>query len=172
MAKLLQFLGVPEWAAWLALLVASGVLLAIAVASYGHQRFEDGQASVQQRWDAEKLASSKTIIRAQAEVATVERTQAAKAEKVDTHVQTQLAAVAADRDRAVRAAAGLRDELASVRADAMSGTATSARLAAQVATLADVLGECGERRAEVARQADELAVQVGGLLALLPPMQP
>ena len=139
-----------------------------AVIEFGHHERAIGRQEVQAKWDAEKLATQSVVIRRAADVATIDQQQDEKASKVDTHVQEQLKIVAADRDRAVSAAAGLRAQLSAVRADAMSETATRSRLAAELATTTDSLGECSGRYSEVAEQSDRLSVQVSGLIQLAP----
>jgi hypothetical protein len=168
MGKLLQLLGVPEWAAWLGLTLAGMAALAVAVVAFGQHERQVGADEVQARWDGEKAERWRVVARAQAQARGAEQQQARKAQEVDQHVEVKLAAVAADRDRVVRQLGGLRDELAAVRAGAVPGGPADTGEAAQTRALADSLGECSERYSAVAGERDELAVQVGGLIALLP----
>lgn len=150
----------------LAVLVGCSFAVGGLVLEFGHHERNVGRSEIQAKWDAEKTATQTVVIRRAADVATINQQQDAKATKVDTHVQDQLKIVVADRDRAVSANAGLRDEISRVRADAMSSETTRSRLASEVATLTDVFSECSARRAEVSAVADDLSVQVSGLLAL------
>lgn len=150
----------------LATLVGCSLAIGGLVMEFGHHERNVGRSEIQAKWDAEKQATQTVVIRRAADVATINQQQDEKALKVDTHVQDQLKIVAAARDRAVSANAGLRDEISRVRADAMSETATRARLAAELAATADSLGECSGRYSAVAESSDRLSVQVSGLLAL------
>lgn len=152
----------------LAVVVGVSSVIGAAVLAYGHHRYEEGRHDVQLAWDADKAGRQSAVIERQAQVINENAAMDRKAAEVDHETQNRLALVAADRNRAVSAAAGLRDELDRVRADAMSEAATRAGLAAEVATLADVFSECSARRREVSAVADELSVQVTGLLELLP----
>jgi hypothetical protein len=152
----------------LALCAGLSAALGGAVLAFGHHERDVGRAEVHALWNAEKSGQSLAIIKAQARAQAVENQQATKAQEVDTHVQAQIEAVAADRDRAVRVAASLRDTLNAVRADSVSSTTTHPRLAAEASALADSLGECGQRYSAMAGERDGLAVQVAGLLDLAP----
>ena len=67
---------------------------------------------------------------------------------------------------------GLRQQLAAVRADAVPQAAADPGEPAQARALADSLSECSERYSAVAGERDELAVQLGGLIDLLPAEDP
>lgn len=155
----------------LRVLLCAGLSAALggAVLAFGHHERDVGRAEVRRESARDQQQRQTVVIKRQADVLATEHVQADKAQEVDTHVQTQLAAAAADRDRARSALAGLRDELARVRADALSGAATGASLAAQAAAAADSLSECSSRYTAVAGERDELSIQVAGLLALAPP---
>lgn len=87
-------------------------------------------------------------------------------------------ALARDRDRAAATARSLRDELVAIRAGVQTGpdpgTAEERAATRQaVAMLADLLGRCSDRRAELARYADEARIAgelcVGAYDSLNPP---
>jgi hypothetical protein len=155
----------------LRLLLCAGLTAAVggAVLAFGHHERDVGRAEVRTQWDTAKQASAQTVITAQADTLATEHAQAAKAEEVDTHVQDQLAAMAADRDRAVRQLGSLRDTLAAIRARAVPGAPADPGEPAQTRALADSLGDCSQRYSAVAGERDGLAVQTAGLIALLPP---
>lgn len=149
--------------------LGAGVLLVLAaVAGIHHHGFEEGYAKRSAEEAPKTEARQNAVINRQSEVIADNQAKDDKAEKVDHETQDRLARAVADRNRAQSAAAGLRDELDRVRADAMSETATRSRLAAEVSTLADVFSECSRRRSEVAEVADGLSIQVSGLLELTP----
>ena len=152
----------------LAAMLGATALIGAGVLEFGHHERAVGRQEVQAKWDDERASRQAVVITRQADVIATNQAEDKKAAKVDNHAQNQLKAAMADRDRAVRAAAGLRDELNAVRADAMSETATRARLAAEVAAAADSLGECSTRYSALAEQSDRLSIQVSGLLALVP----
>lgn len=154
----------PRIALWLGAL--GSLLIALSIAHYlGYEEGYDVRAAQEAQ---RSQARQGVVIDRQAEVISVNQSKDDKAQKVDHETQDRLVAAVADRDRSRAAVAGLRNELDRVRADAMSETATRSRLAAEVATLADVFSECSRRRSEVAEEADRLSIQVSGLLELVP----
>lgn len=150
------------------LMLGATAFIGAGVLEFGHHERAVGRQQVQAKWDAEKASRQAVVITRQAEVIHENAAKDHLAEKVDNHVQDQLKTALADRDRAVRAASSLRDELAAVRADAMSETTTRARLAQELAATTDVFGECSQRYTEVASEVDRLSIQVSGLLTLVP----
>lgn len=149
--------------------LGAGLLLALAgVAGIHHHGYAQGYAKRSAEEAPRTEARQEVVIQRQSDVIEDNQAKDDKANKVDHETQIKLDRAVADRNRAVSAASGLRDELAAVRSDAVSETATRARLAAEVATLADVFGECSTRRREVAAEADRLSIQVTGLLELAP----
>jgi hypothetical protein len=121
------------------------------------------------QWDAEKLAQKDVVIQSQASTIATNQAQDAKAQKVDIDVKVKNQTVDGAVARLVSERDSLRDTLARVRADAMSEGATRARLAAELATASDSLGECSGRYSALAESHDRLSVQVTGLLELVPP---
>ena len=150
------------------LMLGATAMIGAGVLEFGHHERSVGRQEVQSKWDAEKASRQTVVITRQADVIQQNAAKDHLAEKVDNHAQDQLKTALADRDRAVRAASSLRDELAAVRADAMSETTTRARLAAELAATADSFGECSTRYSALAEQSDRLSIQVSGLLALAP----
>jgi hypothetical protein len=155
----------------LRVLLCAGLSAALggAVLAFGHHERDVGRAEVRAQWDAAKVIQAQTVATAQAHTINTDRQRTAKAVEVDHHVQEQNALLVADRARVVRRLGGLLDELAAVRADALSSTTTRARLAAEASALADGLTDCSQRYSAVAGERDSLAVQTAGLIALLPP---
>lgn len=154
----------PRIALWLGGI--GSLLIALSIAHYlGYEEGYDVRAAEEAK---RSQARQGVVIDRHAEVISVNQSKDDKAQKVDHETQDRLVAAVADRDRSRAAVAGLRNELDRVRADAMSETATGSRLAAEVATLTDVFSECSARRREVSAVADELSIQVTGLLELAP----
>lgn len=143
--------------------VALGVGVAsVALAGYlAFARHQQGIGKAQVTAERQSVVVAK-----QADVIKENNAKDLKADKVDEHAQAQLTVVAAQRDRAVTAVAGLRDALDRLRADALREETTRASLAAQATAAADGLDECSARYSAVAGERDELSVQVSGLLEL------
>lgn len=151
-------------AAWL----GGGLLVLAAVAGIHHQGFQEGYAKRSSEEALRTEARQDVVIAKQASVIATNQAEDNKAHEVDQHAQAQFKAALADRDHALSALAGLRDELDAVRADAMSQTTTRAQLAAELAAASDGLSECSARYTALAGGFDSLSVQVTGLLALAP----
>ncbi|MGC3944583.1 MAG: hypothetical protein QM762_08700 [Chryseolinea sp.] len=158
----------PQVIERIVLAIASCVLLA-AVWSQGDRH---GAARVQAAWGRAQNAQQAVVVKKQVDVIATNQAEDTKADKVDTHVQEQIRIVAGSAARAAAERDSLRDQLARVRADAMSEATTRARLAAEAAAAADGLSECGSRYSAVASERDGLSVQVAGLLDLAPEVQP
>ncbi|TAK92746.1 MAG: hypothetical protein EPO09_14835 [Aquabacterium sp.] len=152
----------------LALSAGIAAVLGGAVLAFGHHERDVGRSEVRAQVMRETSRRQDVVIQRQSSVLAINQAQAVKAKEVETDVQNKLAAVSADRDRARTAVAGLRDELDRVRADALSGVSTHSQLVAQVSAATNSLSECSGRYTAVAGERDELAVQVAGLLPLLP----
>lgn len=120
---------------------------------------------------AAKAAQGRTerVLQRTDEVRATEATQQAKADHVDQQTQAAQSVVRVASDAGADELRRLRDDLAAVRRNALSEAATRAGLAAQVSAAADSLSECSGRYQALARERDDLAVQVAGLLEMLPP---
>jgi hypothetical protein len=140
-------------------------LLLLGVGFVAGAKFDRAQ------WDRAKIDQQGVVEKKQAQVIAINQAKDNKADKVDSHVQEQIKIVAGAAARAAAERDGLRDALARVRADAMSEVTTRARLAAEATAAANGLGECSSRYTALARERDDLSIQVDGLLdLLLPPL--
>lgn len=124
------------------------------------------------QWNVAKVDQQAVVVQKQADVISTNQARTEKANKVDSHAQEQTRILAVSVDLTAAERDGLLDQLAAVRADALSAATTRARLAAEASAAADGLGECSSRYSTLAGERDELAIQVGGLLDLLPEMTP
>lgn len=141
----------------LAALVAAG----LAIHAYNRSQQKVGETRV--------LTQQAPVVAAKvAQVQAGDAKKDAKAERVDHDTQTKSATVAVAVGVSLDAHRRLLDTLDRVRADAMRESATRADLAAQVTAAANSLGECSGRYRAVAKERDDLAVQVSGLLDLTP----
>ncbi len=145
-------------------LAGGGVLLLLACVSH-YIGFEAGYAKRAGEEAARDSSRKDVVIEQERAVVEHERARRQVLHGVDVETQTRISVLSADRDRARSAVAGLRDELAAVRANAWSQEATVAGLADQLGTATNSLAECSERYTAVAAEHDRLAIQVAGLLA-------
>lgn len=156
-----------------ALMLGGAVALALAgfAAGWTANGWRLGAELSKQDAQTAKAAQGRTerVLQRTDEVRATEATQRLKADHVDQKTQSAQSVVRVTADAGADELRRLRDDLARVRRDAVSEAATRAGLAAQVASLSDSLGECSGRYQAMARERDDLAVQVSGLLELLPP---
>ena len=148
-------------------LIGLAAIVAAGLAVHGYNR------SQQKVGEVRVLTAQQPVVAAKvAQVQVGNALKDDKAERADHDTQTKTAAVAVAAGVSLDAHLRLLDTLDRVRADALRESATRAGLAAQVAAATNSLGECSGRYTAVAKERDELSVQVSGLLALVPPITP
>ena len=140
-----------------------------AVVGFAHHQRDVGRTEVRNAGMASKVKQQGVVIDVQAAVIDKNQSMDEKAKGAEHESKTQAVAVQAVHDgRSADAYRKLLNTLDRVRADALSEGTTRARLAAEASAAADGLGECsGEYRA-VAKERDDLSIQVSGLQAVLP----
>jgi hypothetical protein len=159
MNKLLSL--VPWWVQALVMAALVGGI-ALAIHSYGQQRYQAGQAEVQGRWNVEKLQAQAAAIKAQADNAE-EAARRTRAQQEAIHERdTKLAAALADADALRAAGQRLRSETAAFIAAHRGGTARDPAIAVGGSTapdaidlLADVFGGADDAAGELARALDQ-----------------
>lgn len=149
----------PRWG-WLALIGIGAATLWGWHAYTTHQARNEGREEVRAEWRAEKAAAKE----AQAEIERIKnRANTGVANAYQAKIETAKAAAAAAEHAARLGRAesdSLRDELhARDRANAAAAAIADEAAAAVI----EFFGECRERRIALAREAGELAAQVGGL---------
>ena len=142
--------------------LAGAAVLALAllfVHAYGQSRYRAGQAQVQAKWDAARLAANKALIKKERE--DVERYQTAIAER-----ENALAVARAAAGKSAAAAASLRGQLDTARSRLSEADAATC---ADYATAASaVFSECVTRYRSVPEAADGHAADATALMHAWP----
>lgn len=153
---------------WIRIALIVGACLAIAAggAAVRSHLIGVGEARVQAKWDKQKQADAdQALVLAQAaarDQAVRDRNAERTADEDHRREQARLDHLAA----AERTARGLRDAIAKLDADDLSAAAADPRVAAiaqRAATARGLLGECSDRRLDLAGKAQRLRDQVAGL---------
>ena len=142
--------------------LAGAAVLALAllfVHAYGQSRYRAGQAQVQAKWDAARLAANKALIKKERE--DVERYQTAIAER-----ENALAVARAAAGKSAAAAASLRGQLDTARG--RLAQADAATCADYATTSNYVFSECVTRYRSVAEAADGHAIDAATLISAWP----
>lgn len=142
--------------------LACAAVLALAtlfIHAYGQTKYKAGQAQVQAKWDAARLAANKSMIEKERE--DVERYQTAIAQR-----ETALAAARTAAGKSAAAAASLRGQLDTARSRLARADAATC---ADYATAANaVFSECVTRYRSVAEAADGHSADAGALMHAWP----
>ena len=142
--------------------LAGAAVLALAllfVHAYGQTQYKAGQAQVQAKWDAARLAANKALIKKERE--DVERYQQAIAER-----ENALAAARTAAGKSAAAAASLRQQLDTARG--RLATANAATCAHYAEASNAVFSECAAKYTEVAAAADGHAIDATALMHAWP----
>lgn len=142
--------------------LAGAAVLALAllfIHAYGQTQYKAGQAQVQAKWDAARLAANKALIKKERE--DVERYQTAIAER-----ENALAAARAAAGKSAAAAASLRGQLDTARS--RLSEADAATCADYAAAANAVFSECVARYRGVAEAADGHAADATALMNACP----
>ena len=142
--------------------LAGAAVLALAllfVHAYGQSKYKAGQAQVQAKWDAARLAANKALIKKERE--DVERYQQAITQR-----ETALAAARTAAGKSAAAAASLRGQLDTARS--RLAEADAATCADYATTASAVFSECVTRYRCVAEAADGHAADAGALIGAWP----
>ena len=142
--------------------LAGAAVLALAllfVHAYGQSRYRAGQAQVQAKWDAARLAANKALIKKERE--DVERYQTAIAER-----ENALAVARAAAGKSAAAAASLRGQLDTARG--RLAQADAATCADYATTASAVFSECVTKYRGVAEAADGHAADATALMHAWP----
>ena len=142
--------------------LAGAAVLALAllfVHAYGQSRYRAGQAQVQAKWDAARLAANKALIKKERE--DVERYQQAITQR-----ETALAAARTAAGKSAAAAASLRGQLDTARG--RLAQADAATCADYATTASAVFSECVTKYRGVAEAADGHAADATALMHAWP----
>ena len=142
--------------------LAGAAVLALAllfIHAYGQTQYKAGQAQVQAKWDAARLAANKALIKKERE--DVERYQQAITQR-----ETALAAARTAAGKSAAAAASLRGQLDTARGRLSEADAATCVHYAEASNA--VFAECAAKYTEVAAAADGHAIDAATLISAWP----